>query len=360
MRNVLQYLFVFILTISFTINEAQVFNSSVKGRVIDKQTGEQLFNTNIYLSGTEWGTTSNKNGYYSIKNIIPSEYQIVFSLIGYETKSKIITFKNSSEIELDIELTSKSYELENIIVDSEYPDIWYEDLKLFKKYFLGNTKFADKCIIENEIYLDFSRSTSNILTAKISRPLIIYNHALGYKINCELINFKFDSDEKRVKYLITTHFTKLDTLDENVVREWNKNRNEAYLGSLQHFLYSLNYNSFLEEGFEVSTSIVPSKERFNLFREKIYTSDSLLTKSFLPEHKSLHFNKYLQIQYNKSNNDRKPISWLKVLGIDVNLDKYGTPIEIMPFELHGYWSQSGLSDMLPKYYFILKNEIDIN
>jgi hypothetical protein len=351
--DALKKIILLILLISLSFTNAQELNNTIKGNVVDKVTGEPIFNANIYLSGTEWGSTSNQEGEYLIKNIIPSDYQIVFSVIGYESQSKIITVKNHRTIELNIKLKPKSYELENVLVDSEYPESWYDDLKVFKKYFFGKTDFAKECKINNEFHLEFLHPQKEILVAKISRPLEIINFALGFRINCELINFKYDEEERRVKYLITTHFTRLDTLDEEVLNRWKQNRLAAYLGSQEHFLYTLNNNTFLNEGFEVSTSIVPSNSGYNLYRNMIFTSDSLLTASSIKNHSTLKFNKYLQVEYHRSSKKYRPISWLKILGIDVTLDKYGIPIEIMPFEVHGSWSQSGISDMLPRYFYVL-------
>jgi len=78
-----KFLLILMLTISFM--EAQELSNSIRSKVTDEETGEPIFNANIYLSGTEWGTTSNQKGEYSIKNIIPSDYQIVFSVIGFDS-----------------------------------------------------------------------------------------------------------------------------------------------------------------------------------------------------------------------------------------------------------------------------------
>ena len=57
---------------------AQSSNIKVKGNVVDAKTLEPILNCNIYLSGTQWGTTSNMDGDFEIQSIIPSEYEIVF------------------------------------------------------------------------------------------------------------------------------------------------------------------------------------------------------------------------------------------------------------------------------------------
>lgn len=345
----LRFFVIIILTLVF-LNDT--FGEKLKGRVIDKESGEPLFNVNIYLSGTLWGTTSDENGYYEIRSIIPSDYEVVFSIIGYETQSKTVFIKQNRTVEINIGLRSKSYELENITVASDQPESWYKNLETFKEFFLGRTKFADECVIKNEIYLEFANPQQNILSAKISRPLEIINYALGFKINCELMSFRYDSYDNRLKYYIMTHFEKMDTTDADIIQKWRDNRKEAYLGSLDHFLSSLKKDSFLNEGFEISTTIFPLKSGYDLYRKIILSSDSLLTSTRSSDISTLKFNKYLQIEYKKAESKFKPFSWLKIMGMDVTLDKYGSPMELMPFEVHGSWSYSGVADMLPKYYFV--------
>ena len=88
----LRFYFFLFLTLIFFIDN---FGEKLKGRVIDKDSGEPLFNVNIYLSGTLWGTTSDENGSFEIRSIIPSDYEVVFSIIGYETDSKTVFVKKN-------------------------------------------------------------------------------------------------------------------------------------------------------------------------------------------------------------------------------------------------------------------------
>lgn len=63
---------------------------SVKGRVIDAETGEALPAANIVIVGTTLGAASDVNGFYEVKNIPPGSYTISCTFIGYEDAAQII------------------------------------------------------------------------------------------------------------------------------------------------------------------------------------------------------------------------------------------------------------------------------
>src|SRR5660397_123262 len=59
---------------------------SIVGKLMDKEVqGEPLPFANVIIKGTSSGTTSDINGLYSLANLKPGNYTIVFSFIGYET-----------------------------------------------------------------------------------------------------------------------------------------------------------------------------------------------------------------------------------------------------------------------------------
>jgi len=90
---------------------------SIKGRIIDKETREPLFGTNISIVGMNMGGTSDKNGEFLINNIPIGNQTIQFSYIGYEIeRKKNITIKENNETELFIELIPKILQLKEITV----------------------------------------------------------------------------------------------------------------------------------------------------------------------------------------------------------------------------------------------------
>ncbi len=93
-------LFLFII---FTLN---IFaqTGTLKGKVVDKETGEPLIGANVILRGTEYRATSDIEGNYKISNILPGSYLLNISYLGYKT----ITIDNAriiaNECKLNFEL----------------------------------------------------------------------------------------------------------------------------------------------------------------------------------------------------------------------------------------------------------------
>ncbi|MEA3445435.1 MAG: carboxypeptidase-like regulatory domain-containing protein, partial [Bacteroidota bacterium] len=78
-----------ILTIMFRISFAQQneIRSNISGTLIDIETQQAIPFVNIWLEGTTIGTTSDENGFYTIKDISVGRYTLVVKMIGYEQKS---------------------------------------------------------------------------------------------------------------------------------------------------------------------------------------------------------------------------------------------------------------------------------
>ena len=92
---------------------------SVSGFVTDDSNGERLIAVNIFLADTYLGTTSNKDGFYSLRPIPPGTYRIIFSYIGFEKLEKKITLTPGEALELDVALTPSVVEGPSIEIVSE-------------------------------------------------------------------------------------------------------------------------------------------------------------------------------------------------------------------------------------------------
>ncbi|MEK6781482.1 MAG: TonB-dependent receptor [Bacteroidota bacterium] len=74
----------------------------ISGKVIDLKTGEPLHRTNIQISGTQEGTTTDETGRYTL-TFTPGAHVLSFSFVDYETKViDLVAYKNG-EINLDME-----------------------------------------------------------------------------------------------------------------------------------------------------------------------------------------------------------------------------------------------------------------
>lgn len=69
-------------------NLASAQNGTLRGNLYDKSNGSPISFANIYLEGTNEGTNTDDDGFFSLSNIPKGKYVLVASYIGYETKKQ--------------------------------------------------------------------------------------------------------------------------------------------------------------------------------------------------------------------------------------------------------------------------------
>ena len=92
--------------------------NSIQGIVKDANTNENLSLVNIYFPDLEKGTSTNELGVFLFEDLPSGTYNMLFSMIGYETKSMQISIPVNSKIE--IELVSSAIEMESIIISTPF------------------------------------------------------------------------------------------------------------------------------------------------------------------------------------------------------------------------------------------------
>lgn len=108
-----------IITILITFNSIMLFSQtggSISGTVKDKKTGEKLTGVNITIKPNLLGDISNSKGYYKIEGIAEGNYQITFSIIGYDKVSKGIKIKEGKALKLNAVLQSKDQNIDEVVV----------------------------------------------------------------------------------------------------------------------------------------------------------------------------------------------------------------------------------------------------
>ena len=92
-------------------------NGSISGRVTDAKTGEALIHANVVIKGTNFGSTTNNSGDYSINFISPGTYTLQVSVIGYKTEiiENVEVVENKST-KVDVALSETTFELGEISV----------------------------------------------------------------------------------------------------------------------------------------------------------------------------------------------------------------------------------------------------
>lgn len=106
--------------LSFSLFAQQ--GNAINGTVVD-QNGNALPNANVYLENTNYGTSSNEDGFYQISNISNGTYVLIVSEMGFKTfTSKAITINGA--VTLNVKLQEDVSALDDVIISgagkSEY------------------------------------------------------------------------------------------------------------------------------------------------------------------------------------------------------------------------------------------------
>ena len=227
------------------------YNQVIKGTVRDKQTDSPLWFASVYFNGTFVGTTTDENGFFELDISRNPSMPITVSAIGYY--SSTLTAYSPGE-SLIIYLLPKVYELKEVVISAK--SLARErraNLRLFKNEFIGTTANAQKCKIINENDITFNYDSDwDTLRAFASRPILIDNQALGYKITCYLDAFEYYRASNTVFFKGNIIFTEDLSAEEMQRPFYEKRRNSAYRGSRMHFFRALWSDNIKSSGFKVT------------------------------------------------------------------------------------------------------------
>lgn len=397
-RTLLISIFFFIF---FSEAIAQQTSIEIAGTVIDSQTKKPLVGASIYLNNTTRATTSAEDGAFTLKNIPQGNYQLIISYIGYASSS--IKVAGQSANALKIELQPSQTFLNEVTIGTN--PHWDQHFLLFQIFFLG--KGMQQCTIENPKSLFFKYSKSYVLTAEASKPLIIDNQALGYRVYYELTSFVHRNN--RTSYLGYTHFEEMKPANNAEEKKWKANRENAYYGSFTHFIRSLVNNQIAEDNFVVkrltkaesfsfsrlilqkwkgdefkstdtlvstlwngidydpkdttamadTTKKWGSKAGYNILYPQTLSADSILAKTIIVGKYKLSFSNSLFITYKKKNanwvqdNQNQPgypTSILTMYKADTFVDSRGFLADPNAVIQEGFWATYRVADQLPDDY----------
>ncbi|MEA3443364.1 MAG: TonB-dependent receptor [Bacteroidota bacterium] len=114
MKKTISIFYAFLIT-SFLYAEGGI----IRGKVIDKGTGEELIGATIYLDGTTIGTTTDFDGKFSLNSPLGT-HTIVCSFISYETiKITEIDVKENEVTVLNFQMGYATLGLEEVIVQAK-------------------------------------------------------------------------------------------------------------------------------------------------------------------------------------------------------------------------------------------------
>lgn len=232
----------------------------LKGIVLDEEKNKPISDASVFLNTTSFGTVTNKQGTFELA--VPNgKYELIVSSIGYDTYNLTINTDNVPDF-ITVKLKTKSQMMEAVVVAPYEKDGWEKWGKFFIESFIGTSENSFNCTIKNKEVIHFRNSKkTNELIAIADEPLIIENKALGYTLRYQLEQFSYNFKSHFLLYVGYPFFQPMKGGDGRQKR-WEKRREEAYYGSIMHFMRCVYRNKINEEGFEVrALKKIPNKEK---------------------------------------------------------------------------------------------------
>lgn len=324
-------LFLLFLFINFSIS---AYNQVVKGTILDKDTKRAIDFASLYFSGTFVGTHSDPNGNFELDISRYASMPLTISAIGYFS----VTLTDYSPTKpLLIYMTPKVYELMEVTVKAKsLVRERRENLKIFRNEFLGTTGNALNCVIINENDITFNYGSDNdTLRAYASKPILMENRALGYKITYYLDKFEYYKESKSFFFKGNMLFDQDLSTEETQKQLFDRRRKYAYLGSRMHFFRTLWVNDLKSTGFKVKNSA----DEYLTYRDIVIEENG--------RNKYLRYKEDLGICYYTNS----PNSYLVLLKDKIHFDATGY-YDASGISWEGTMAGQRIADWLPYEYSI--------
>ena len=318
------------------------------GQVLDGATQEPLPYVNVYVNNSTIGIATNEHGEYSL-SIPKGRHEVVFSLIGYNSKKLPFSVVDPDTSRLDMKLIPSKTQLETVQFQGSTDKEWEKLIKQFKRIFLGDTKSASHCVIKNAWCVDLEHlkmDGKKVLTAHASQPLEIENLSLGYKISYELQNFAATEDNER--FSGNVFFIELKPKDADQSQSWSRNRDYSYKGSLRHLFHSMLTKQVSKEGFDLFDCQISSDNK--ILDIASYNAESIRIEP-LKDRYRIWLPKALQISYlNHSVSGSRLVGNIFQSKGYIDVDYRGMLLDPLAVAITGYLGEFRVANLLPDDY----------
>ena len=285
----------FLAVTSVAFSQEQILT----GRVIDKESGEPVRNTEIFISGTTVGCTTDALGQFTLKlPYLPCI--LIANHVAYEAYVKPIDSANS----LTIELQASVYQIRGVNVAGK--DRRKRNLRFFYAHFIQENQRDIEIL--NDSVLVFERDDMSF-NAYCNEPLLIENDFLGYRIKVIIEEFNVtvrngpNGEQLPLNSARGGELTNLEgyfyyeplenTTTVDKADSYENNRRVAYYGSYRHFLKALYDADFSDQGFvlenfpndSISFCEIKGDEDLSDAKRYLMNADSLKVCYYYDDHK---------------------------------------------------------------------------
>jgi hypothetical protein len=113
--------FALVVLWSFQLQLPAVYaqNGTIRGFVYEKETGEPIIFTNVYLFRTSYGAATDVNGYFTISKIPDGEYTLMVTYLGYDTLREKVSIKGSTVLTKKLFIEKAAFNLDAVQITAE-------------------------------------------------------------------------------------------------------------------------------------------------------------------------------------------------------------------------------------------------
>ena len=365
----------------FKISKSQSQSWKITGE-IKNQSGEALSSASVFISNSTKGALTNATGKFTINGLPNGNYNLIVSFIGYQTQIYPLTINGKNDSVLFV-MNQNAEELQDVVVNLKN-GIRSEQLKIFRKAFLGTDKNAKQTRIVNEDLLRMHTDPEGKLTAHSNDMLTIVNEALGYQIKYLLKEFSYDKKSGDLRYLGYPLFEEMQPASKSQLKDWQQNRAGIYHTSLLRFYRTLGKRDLIQKGYIVGQLVPPEEDAsavggglakkikvppngFLITLNNQQYVDTLLWPEVpyyriitaLPGHKyRLNFSGILSVDATsaaggvRSTDYYKPGRQTSIITLEqpVDINENGLPDDPSKIIIYGFWIDSRIADLLPFDY----------
>jgi hypothetical protein len=119
MRNLFIFRLLPVVLISFLSLSVIGQNAIIRGFVYEKESGEPVIFTNVYLAKTTFGAATDVNGYYSITNIPSGSYTLMVTALGYDSIAIPLTLRKGEVLNKQLYLNKAAYSIKGVNISAE-------------------------------------------------------------------------------------------------------------------------------------------------------------------------------------------------------------------------------------------------
>ena len=365
---------------------------SLKGIITTESVGYPAPGAVVYLGNTRFRTTCDSTGTFTFTGIPVGTYSLFVQTDHSIHKQGGITISENTlaeiEIIVDPQTDVEPLTRDNLLARVQDLEAEVRELKqkmkgvhaiqspeysLYTSYFVGDPEEREIRTL-NPGVLQFNSSIlpdgSSKITVTSDKPVRIMNRKLGYEVTVwiDKIVFREQKFGLSMDLDISPQFKELIPESHNEQTKWARNREQAFRGSMRHFLVTLaDPKPLKREGFkaildtrrenQVSIGSVSTQNT-----EITASEDQMLFSTTDTEHVyRLDTDKPIKVIYEPGSikgfetnfagiDLGSQISWLLFNDNPILFTSYGTLLSPEKVLARGYWKITRVGDMLPSDY----------